>query len=111
MKTLKTEPHYHLYILECSNGTLYTGIAIDVAKRYAMHCAGKGAKYTRMHPPVRIAQSWNTKGGRGHALKVENRVKRLGREKKLRLIKHPGRFKQVLLSIQTKSPAKAASFP
>lgn len=45
---------WHLYILECADGALYTGIALDPAARYALHCAGKGAKYTRANPPVRL---------------------------------------------------------
>jgi len=45
---------WFLYVLECRDGSLYTGITIDVEKRFAMHMAGKGAKYTRSHPPQRI---------------------------------------------------------
>ena len=46
---------WYLYVIECADGSLYTGIAVDVAKRYAVHAAGKGARYTRSHPPRRIA--------------------------------------------------------
>jgi len=46
---------WYLYVIECMDGSLYTGIAIDVARRYAMHAAGKGARYTRSHPPLRLA--------------------------------------------------------
>jgi putative endonuclease len=42
---------WYLYLLECEDGSLYTGIARDVEKRFALHLAGKGAKYTRSHPP------------------------------------------------------------
>jgi putative endonuclease len=45
---------WFVYILECRDGSLYTGISIDVARRYAMHAAGKGARYTRAHPPLRV---------------------------------------------------------
>lgn len=45
---------WFLYLLECSDGSLYTGITVDVAARYAAHAAGKGAKYTRGRPPVRL---------------------------------------------------------
>ena len=45
---------WHLYIIECADGALYTGIALDPAARFAQHCAGKGAKYTRANPPVRL---------------------------------------------------------
>jgi len=48
------EPWF-VYLLECRNGALYTGITNDVAARYAAHASGKGARYTRANPPVRLA--------------------------------------------------------
>ena len=45
---------WFLYLIECTDGALYTGIALDPAARYSLHCAGKGAKYTRANPPVRL---------------------------------------------------------
>ena len=45
---------WHLYLLECTGGGIYIGIAKDVDARYAEHAAGKGALYTRMFPPLRI---------------------------------------------------------
>lgn len=45
---------WFLYVIECADGSLYTGIAVDVARRYALHVAGKGARYTRSHAPVRL---------------------------------------------------------
>ena len=45
---------WFLYLLECRDGSLYTGIAVDVAARYAAHASGRGARYTRSHPPQRI---------------------------------------------------------
>lgn len=43
-----------LYLVECTNGALYTGISPDVEARYAVHVAGKGAKYTQINRPVRL---------------------------------------------------------
>ena len=43
-----------LYLIECVDGSLYTGITNDLERRYALHAAGKGARYTRAHPPSRI---------------------------------------------------------
>jgi len=40
-----------MYLIECRDGSIYTGIAVDVAARYAAHLNGKGARYTRSHPP------------------------------------------------------------
>ena len=45
---------WYLYLIECKGGALYTGIARDPAKRFQLHQSGKGAKYTRAHPPVRL---------------------------------------------------------
>lgn len=45
---------WYVYVLECRDGSLYTGIATDVERRYAEHLAGKGARYTRSHPPRRL---------------------------------------------------------
>lgn len=46
---------WFVYLIECRDGSLYTGITVDVTKRYAAHAAGKGARYTRSHPPQRLA--------------------------------------------------------
>jgi putative endonuclease len=45
---------WFVYLLECRDGSLYTGIAVDVAARYAAHATGRGARYTRSHPPRRL---------------------------------------------------------
>jgi putative endonuclease len=60
-----------LYLIECQGGSLYTGITTDVAARYA----GKGARYTRMYPPVRLlaVQPYPT---RSEASKAEHAMKR-----------------------------------
>ncbi len=45
---------WFLYLIECRDGSIYTGITTDVAARYAVHASGKGARYTRAHPPARL---------------------------------------------------------
>jgi len=42
---------WYLYLIECTDGSLYTGIALDVHKRLALHAEGKATRYTRAHPP------------------------------------------------------------
>lgn len=49
----KSQPWF-VYMIECQDNTIYTGIAVDVKARFALHCQGKGARYTRAHPPKRI---------------------------------------------------------
>ncbi|MBU0721145.1 GIY-YIG nuclease family protein [bacterium] len=77
---------YSVYILKCSDGTLYTGIAIDVDKRLVEHnTSDKGAKYTKVRRPVELVYS-ETVQDRSSASKREYAIKQLKREEKLRLI-------------------------
>jgi len=76
---------WYLYILECGDGSLYTGISNNVEKRFGRHCAGKGAKYTRAHQPVKIVYVERC-GGQGKAMQREREVKRFPKKKKLKLI-------------------------
>ena len=45
---------WFLYLIECSDGSIYTGITVNLAARYAAHVSGKGARYTRSRPPRRL---------------------------------------------------------
>ena len=45
---------WYVYLIECRDGSVYTGIATDVDRRYAQHLGGKGARYTRANPPVQL---------------------------------------------------------
>ena len=79
------EKKWFVYMLECADGSLYTGIAVDVQKRFAAHQAGKGAKYTRGRGPLRLVYS-NECEDHSHALHRELEIKKLSREEKLALI-------------------------
>ena len=74
-----------VYILECRDGTLYTGCTDDIPRRLAMHNAGKGAKYTRGRGPLILRYREETPD-RAAALRREAAVKRLTRVEKIRLI-------------------------
>lgn len=77
---------YSLYIVRCADDTLYTGIAVDVAARLAMHAGGcGGAKYLRGRGPVTLVYERSV-GTRSAAQRIESRVKRLSRAAKLELI-------------------------
>ncbi len=76
---------YFVYILKCKDGTLYTGITNDLARRFEAHKKGIGARYTRSHPPKKIVRS-EKYGTKGRALKREAEIKRLSRGEKLELI-------------------------
>lgn len=71
-----------LYLLECRNGSYYAGIAKDVARRYAAHLAGRGARYTRANPPLRLLAS-RAYPDRASASRAEWQLKQLPRERKL----------------------------
>ena len=76
---------WYLYMVECRDGTLYTGITDDVARRIAMHNAGKGAKYTRGRGPV-VLRYQETCGTYSEALRREIQIKKLSRQEKFSLI-------------------------
>lgn len=73
---------WFLYLLECKNGAFYAGITTDVAARYAKHLAGKGAKYTRANPPVRVLAQREYEN-RSQASKAEWTLKALPRGEKV----------------------------
>jgi len=70
------ETPWYVYLIECFDGSIYTGIAIDVAARYAAHASGKGARYTRSHPPARLLASMKYPD-HSSALQAEYRIKQL----------------------------------
>ena len=76
---------FFCYILECADGTFYTGWTTDLERRVKVHNAGRGAKYTKLRRPVRLVYSENLPS-RAAAQKRELAIKRLTRSKKLALI-------------------------
>jgi putative endonuclease len=74
-----------VYILECADGTLYTGWTINLDHRLAAHNAGQGARYTRSRRPVRLVYC-ETVAGQSEALRREAALRRAGRAAKLQLI-------------------------
>lgn len=77
---------YYVYMLECCDNTLYTGIAKDVHKRLKEHnTSEKAAKYTRARRPLKLVYTQELLT-RSEALKREYAIKKLKREEKLRLI-------------------------
>jgi putative endonuclease len=72
---------WFVYVARCSDGSLYCGVARDVAERIAKHDAGKGARYTRGRGPLDVQAVRKCKS-HGDALRLEIAVKRLSREAK-----------------------------
>jgi putative endonuclease len=75
---------HHVYLIECSDGTLYTGYTTDIERRVGEHNAGDGATYTRGRTPVELRHS-ETFDAKGDALSREHAIKRLSRDEKLAL--------------------------
>jgi putative endonuclease len=75
-----------LYLLECNNGAYYTGITNDLPARFAAHSSGKGARYTRANPPIKIIAS-KLYADRSTASSAEAQLKALPRNKKLHYFK------------------------
>lgn len=69
-------------MLECEDGSLYTGVAIDVEARFIKHALGLGAAYTRSHPPLRVL-ACRCYASKGDALRAEYALKQLPRASKL----------------------------
>ena len=71
-----------VYLLACRGRRTYAGVAVDVAARFSLHRSGKGAKFTRANPPLRIlgAQAF---ASQSEAQKAEYALKQLDRAKKL----------------------------
>lgn len=91
---MKTASHsspkpWCLYLIECRNGSLYAGITNDLPARYAAHLAGRGARYTRAHPPLRLVGS-RPYPDRSTATRAECAIRRLPREAKLRFLEGDG---------------------
>jgi len=76
---------YYVYIIECKDGTLYTGWTIDIKQRLAEHNQGKGAKYTRARTPV-VLKYLEEVDSKPEACKREFSIKQLTRAEKLALI-------------------------
>lgn len=79
---------WYLYLIECEGGSLYAGITTDVARRFAQHVNGKGARYTRSHRPVRLV-GYQLCESKSAALKAEIALKKLPRAMKVDALLNP----------------------
>lgn len=76
---------WYIYLLQCADQTIYTGVTTDLERRIEEHNSSKlGAKYTRGRRPVKLIYSTEVET-RSEALKEEYRIKQLPREEKLKL--------------------------
>ena len=90
-------PQWHVYLVRCRDGSLYTGIATDVSRRFAQHQQGegKGAKYLRGRGPLQLVFK-KAIGAQGLALRVEAAIKKLPKARKEKLVKSRSMIKQII---------------
>ncbi|MBN8475249.1 GIY-YIG nuclease family protein [Sulfuritalea sp.] len=72
---------WFVYLIECVDGSLYTGITVDLAARFAAHREGRGGHYTRAHPPLRMLAA-EAHADRSAASKAEHSIKQLSAAQK-----------------------------
>ena len=93
---------WFLYLIECRDGSIYTGIAVDVEKRYAAHAAGTGARYTRSHPPKKLLATLPYPD-RSRASKAEYATKQLSAGEKRALARLAARSGRAGKAVKTKA--------
>ena len=83
---------WHVYIIRCKDGVLYTGITLDLQRRLKEHRSGNGCRFTRYRTPVRLVYKEECPD-RPQALRREAQIKRFPKKKKLTLIKQARKSK------------------
>lgn len=81
---------FYVYILLCTDGSFYTGYTKNMDERTKLHENGKGARYTRMHKPKRVAYV-ELFDSRAKAMKREKAIKKLSHQQKLKLVNSQNR--------------------
>lgn len=95
---MKNTAHWFVYMLECENGSYYTGSTDDLERRYGEHRKGTAkSKYTRSFRPVRIARCWTLSGSRGDAMRVERLIQGMNRTAKNDVVADPASLRQIVI--------------
>lgn len=91
---------YMIYVLQCENRALYTGITSNLSRRMQQHLGPRpgGAKYTRSHTPTALVQLWETESHHA-AARFEYAFKRLSRHRKLALLQNPAQWQSFFPSL------------
>ncbi len=95
---MKDSSRWFVYMLECENGSYYTGSTDDLGRRYREHRKGTAkSKYTRSFRPVRIARCWTLRGSRGDAQRVERLIQGMSRQAKDGVIADPASLRPIVI--------------
>jgi putative endonuclease len=99
----RTKPaeRWFVYVARCADGSLYCGIALDVAQRIAQHDAGTGARYTRGRGPLRVVLVRRC-ADKGRALRLEHAIKQLTRAQKEALVAAPAGVERLVRQIRAR---------
>ncbi|MBI2933704.1 MAG: GIY-YIG nuclease family protein, partial [Planctomycetes bacterium] len=100
---------WYVYILRCGDGSLYTGVTTDMARRLRQHRTARGAKYTRGRGPLRL-RYWEAHATKGRALSREHAIKRLPRVEKMRLLSRSSVHRFIRSRVRNPSAAVASQF-
>ena len=87
---------YYVYIILCTGGSFYTGYTKNVGERARLHANGRGARYTKMHPPKKVV----------HVEQFESRAEAMRREKALKKLSHSQKEDLIKSKKVTKKPKK-----
>jgi putative endonuclease len=101
---------WFVYVVACGDGSIYTGIARDVAARVAAHEAGRGARYTRGRGPLRLLVV-KAFASHGAALRIEYALKRLDRSAKIALVESPVDLARFVRRVQARHRTGAGRGP
>ncbi len=99
---------WYVYVARCADGTLYCGIARNVAQRIAAHDAGTGARYTRGRGPLCVVLVRRC-GDKGRALRLEYSIKQLSRVQKEALVAEPARVARLVSQLGRSREARPGS--
>lgn len=103
--------NWRVYIILCSDGTLYTGISCDPERRFAQHEGRRGARYFRGRRPVRMVYL-ESGHDRGSASRREAAIKKLPRSEKLKLLGSPlNQLAGVAVRVGGKPPCRSSGLP
>jgi len=106
----RAQGQWYLYLLRCGDGSIYTGIARDVAARIAAHASGRGARYTAGRGPFVLCAKRRC-STQGEALRLEYAIKQLPRDAKLALTasRRLSRFARTLLTPARPTPRASST--
>lgn len=93
---MKQEEKHYTYMVQCADGTLYTGYTNNIVKRVKMHNSGKGAKYTKNRLPVKLVY-FEIYATKQKAMQREYEIKHLNRKQKLELIQNENKGQEISL--------------